>query len=91
VERREALERQISELAEQSAGMKAQWQAEKSTITEIQGRSEVESLRGEGTRPPRLGKPAKAAELSYGRIRSSSRRSRSRRCGSPRCRSRPST
>ena len=69
VERREALERQISELAEQSAGMKAQWQAEKSTITEIQGKkAEVESLRGEVDQATRLGNLQKAAELRYGRI-----------------------
>jgi ATP-dependent Clp protease ATP-binding subunit ClpB len=69
VERREALERQISELTEQSAGMKAQWQAEKSTITEIQGKkAEVESLRGEVDQATRLGNLQKAAELRYGRI-----------------------
>jgi ATP-dependent Clp protease ATP-binding subunit ClpB len=69
VERREALERQISELTEQSAGMKAQWQAEKSTITGIQGKkAEVESLRGEVDQATRLGNLQKAAELRYGRI-----------------------
>jgi ATP-dependent Clp protease ATP-binding subunit ClpB len=69
VERREALERQISELTEQSAGMKAQWQAEKSAITGIQGKkAEVESLRGEVDQATRLGNLQKAAELRYGRI-----------------------
>jgi ATP-dependent Clp protease ATP-binding subunit ClpB len=69
VERRTALEQQISELTEQSAGMKAQWQAEKSTITEIQAKkAEVESLRGEVDQATRQGNLQKAAELRYGRI-----------------------
>ncbi|HEX5819136.1 MAG TPA: AAA family ATPase, partial [Gemmatimonadales bacterium] len=54
---------------EQSAGMKAQWQAEKSTITGIQGKkAEVESLRGEVDQATRQGNLQKAAELRYGRI-----------------------
>jgi len=69
VERRTALEQQISELTEQSAGMKAQWQAEKSTITEIQAKkAEVESLRHEVDQATRQGNLQRAAELRYGRI-----------------------
>jgi ATP-dependent Clp protease ATP-binding subunit ClpB len=49
--------------------MKAQWQAEKQAITEIQaGRAEVETLRSEMDQATRRGDLQKAAELQYGRI-----------------------
>ncbi|MBP6669509.1 MAG: ATP-dependent chaperone ClpB [Gemmatimonadales bacterium] len=69
VERRSAVEQEISQLREKSNSMKAQWQAEKLAITEIQGRrQEVESLRGEMDQATRRGDLQKAAELQYGRI-----------------------
>ena len=69
VERRTAVEQEISQLREKSNSMKAQWQAEKLAITEIQGRrQEVESLRGEMDQATRRGDLQKAAELQYGRI-----------------------
>ncbi len=69
VERREAVEREIAELREQSSQMKAQWQAEKGAIQEIQAKkAEVESLRGEVDQATRTGDLQKAAELRYGRI-----------------------
>jgi ATP-dependent Clp protease ATP-binding subunit ClpB len=68
-ERLAAVEQQISELREQSAGMKAQWHAEKETITEIQGiKAELEDLRGEVEQATRSGNLQRAAELRYGRI-----------------------
>jgi ATP-dependent Clp protease ATP-binding subunit ClpB len=69
VERREAVEAEISELRERSSGMKAQWQAEKSAIGEIQQiKSEIDSLRSEVDQATRRGDLQRAAELQYGRI-----------------------
>ncbi len=69
VERRTAVEQEMAELKEQSGSMKAQWQAEKLAITEIQNRKqEVEALRTEMDQATRRGDLQKAAELQYGRI-----------------------
>jgi len=68
-ERREAVEQEIAELRERSAGMKAQWQSEKSAIQEIQQiKSELEGLRNEVDQATRRGDLQRAAELRYGRI-----------------------
>jgi ATP-dependent Clp protease ATP-binding subunit ClpB len=68
-ERREAVEQEIAELKERSAGMKAQWQSEKSAIQEIQQiKSELEGLRNEVDQATRRGDLQRAAELRYGRI-----------------------
>jgi len=49
--------------------MKAQWQAEKSAITEIQRiKAEIEALRSEMDQATRRGDLQRAAELQYGRI-----------------------
>ncbi|MCB9518760.1 MAG: ATP-dependent chaperone ClpB [Gemmatimonadales bacterium] len=69
VERRTALEQEIAELKETSAGMKAQWQTEKSAIEKLQAaKAEVERLRTEVDQASRSGDLQKAAELRYGRI-----------------------
>jgi ATP-dependent Clp protease ATP-binding subunit ClpB len=69
VERRQAVEKEIAELKEKSAGMKAQWQAEKAAIQLLQSKkAEVEQLRGEVEQVTRRGDLQKAAELRYGRI-----------------------
>jgi ATP-dependent Clp protease ATP-binding subunit ClpB len=68
-ERREAVEAEIAELRERSGAMKAQWQAEKSTIGELQQvKAEVEELRQEVEQATRRGDLHRAAELRYGRI-----------------------
>jgi ATP-dependent Clp protease ATP-binding subunit ClpB len=68
-ERRTTVEREIAQLKEQSSSMKAQWQAEKLAISEIQSRKqEVEGLRTEMDQATRRGDLQKAAELQYGRI-----------------------
>ncbi len=68
-ERREAVEHEIAELRERSAGMKAQWQSEKSAIGGMQHiKAEVEALRNEVDQATRSGDLQKAAELRYGRI-----------------------
>jgi ATP-dependent Clp protease ATP-binding subunit ClpB len=69
VERREEIEREISTLREKSAGMKAQWQAEKGAIEEIQHlKADIENVRGEIDQATRRGDLQKAAELRYGRL-----------------------
>ncbi len=69
VERREAVEREIAELKETSAGMKAQWQAEKAAIHLLQSKkAEAEQLKTEVDQVTRRGDLQKAAELRYGRI-----------------------
>jgi ATP-dependent Clp protease ATP-binding subunit ClpB len=69
VERREALERELAELKERSAGMKAQWQHEKETLGAV-GRikQEIEQARTEADQATRRGDLGKAAEITYGRI-----------------------
>jgi ATP-dependent Clp protease ATP-binding subunit ClpB len=68
-EERERVEREIAELKEQSAGMKAQWQSEKEAIQEIREiKAEVEARRIEVDQATRAGDLQRAAELRYGRI-----------------------
>jgi ATP-dependent Clp protease ATP-binding subunit ClpB len=69
VERRTALEKEIAELREKSAGMKAQWQTEKTAIESIQKRkADLEALRNEVEQATRAGDLQKAGELRYGKI-----------------------
>jgi ATP-dependent Clp protease ATP-binding subunit ClpB len=69
VERREGLEREIATLREKSNAMKAQWQAEKSALQEIQQlKAEIETVRAEIDQATRRGDLQKAAELRYGRL-----------------------
>ena len=69
VERRETLERELAELKEKSAGMKAQWQREKETLGAV-GRikQEIEQARIEAEQATRRGDLGKAAEITYGKI-----------------------
>ena len=68
-ERLAAVEQEISEHRERSAGMKAQWQAEKKSINEIQEiKAHLESLRNEVEQATRSGDLQRAAELRYGGI-----------------------
>ena len=68
-ERRQHLEKELAGIREQAGAMKAQWQAEKVAILEIQSRkSEVEQLRTEIEQVTRRGDLQKAAELQYGRL-----------------------
>ena len=65
-ERLAALDAELADLNEQTAGMKAQWQAEKEAIGAIQAlKEELEVLRSEVERETDL---EKAAEIRYGRI-----------------------
>jgi ATP-dependent Clp protease ATP-binding subunit ClpB len=69
VARREAIERELAELRERSAGMKAQWQAEKEAITEVRTIKErLEQAHREAERAERAADLQRAAELRYGEI-----------------------
>jgi ATP-dependent Clp protease ATP-binding subunit ClpB len=69
IERRNSLEAEIAERRERANAMKAQWQAEKGAIGEIQRiRVEVDQLRAEMDQATRRGDLQRAAELQYGRI-----------------------
>ncbi|MEP7326538.1 MAG: ATP-dependent chaperone ClpB [Gemmatimonadota bacterium] len=68
-ERRTAVEQEIATLKEKSSGMKAQWQAEKTVIQDLQGmKAEIEELRQEVEQATRAGDLQKAAELRYDKI-----------------------
>jgi ATP-dependent Clp protease ATP-binding subunit ClpB len=68
-DRREAIERELAELREQAAGMRAEWQAEKDSIDEVSTvKTELEEARGELERAQREADLNRAAELQYGRI-----------------------
>jgi hypothetical protein len=69
VERRENLERELAELKEKSAGMKATWQREKETLGAV-GRikQEIEQARIEADQATRSGDLGRAAEITYGKI-----------------------
>jgi ATP-dependent Clp protease ATP-binding subunit ClpB len=69
VERREALEREIATLREKANAMKAQWQAEKAALQEMQQfKAEIESVRAEIEQATRRGDLQRAAELRYSRL-----------------------
>ena len=68
-ERREAIERELAELRERSAAMKAQWQSEKQAIKGVSELKErLEEARLEAERAERAADLQRAAELRYGEI-----------------------
>jgi ATP-dependent Clp protease ATP-binding subunit ClpB len=65
-ERREAIERELAELRERSAAMKAQWQSEKQAIQGISDIKErLEAARGEAERAQRDADLERASKLLY--------------------------
>ena len=67
--RREALERELADLREQSGAMTAQWQAEKESIDRVQALKErLEQAHREVERAEREADLQRAAELRYGEI-----------------------
>ena len=69
VARREAIDRELAELRERSAGMKAQWQSEKEAIQAIRETKErLEQAHREAERAEREADLQRAAELRYGEI-----------------------
>jgi ATP-dependent Clp protease ATP-binding subunit ClpB len=68
-ERRKAIEAELAGLREQSAGMKAHWQAEKEAIGKIQAlKEQIESGKIDAEKAERIGDLQRAAELRYGSI-----------------------
>ncbi|HEY3759927.1 MAG TPA: ATP-dependent chaperone ClpB [Solirubrobacteraceae bacterium] len=68
-ERREAIERELAELKERSAAMKAQWQTEKEAIQGVSDlKARLEEARLEAERAERAADLQRAAELRYGEI-----------------------
>ena len=68
-ERLHTLEKDLSDLREQSGAMKAQWQHEKESLGAV-GRikQQIEQARTEAEQATRIGDLGKAAEISYGTI-----------------------
>jgi ATP-dependent Clp protease ATP-binding subunit ClpB len=68
-QRREAIERELAELQERSAAMKAQWQNEKQAIQDVSAKKErLEEAKLEAERAERASDLQRAAELRYGEI-----------------------
>ncbi|HKC13189.1 MAG TPA: ATP-dependent chaperone ClpB [Vicinamibacteria bacterium] len=68
-ERLEKIERELSDLKERSAGMKAHWQLEKEAIGRIRSLKEkIEKTRFEAEEATRAGDLGRAAELRYGTL-----------------------
>ena len=68
-QRRVAIERELAELEEQAAGMRAEWQAEKAVLDEVSEiRERLEVARQEAERAEREADLQRAAELRYGEI-----------------------
>ena len=68
-ERLQNLERELAELRERSAAMKAQWQQEKETLGAVGTiKQEIDRARVEAEQATRTGDLARAAEITYGRI-----------------------
>jgi ATP-dependent Clp protease ATP-binding subunit ClpB len=68
-QRREAIERELAELQERSAAMKAQWQSEKQAIQGVRDlKVRLEEARTEAERAERESDLQRAAELRYGEI-----------------------
>jgi ATP-dependent Clp protease ATP-binding subunit ClpB len=68
-QRREAIERELAELKERSAAMKAQWQAEKEAIRGASDlKAQLEEAKTELERAERAADLQRAAELRYGEI-----------------------
>ncbi len=68
-ERSEAIERELAELRERSAAMKAQWQSEKQAIQGVgELKARLEEARTEAERAEREADLQRAAELRYGEI-----------------------
>ncbi|HEV2773294.1 MAG TPA: hypothetical protein VGV57_10805, partial [Thermoleophilaceae bacterium] len=69
VARRDAIDAELADLREQSAGMKAQWQSEKEAITAVRDVKErLEQAHREAERAERDADLGRAAELRYGEI-----------------------
>ncbi|MGH7492584.1 MAG: ATP-dependent chaperone ClpB [bacterium] len=68
-DRREKLKRELGDLKEKSAQLKARWQVEKDTITQIRAaKGQIEQAKNAAEKAEREGDLNKAAELRYGTL-----------------------
>src|SRR6266516_5388924 len=68
-ERLKKLEKELADLKEKSAALKAEWQKEKAVLAEQRKwKEQLDAARTELERAQRRGELAKASELQYGRI-----------------------
>jgi ATP-dependent Clp protease ATP-binding subunit ClpB len=68
-DRLEKIRRELADIGEQSAAMKAQWQREKQSIEVIRTlKGQVEEVRFEAEKAAKSGELERAAELRYGRL-----------------------
>ncbi|MCL4819241.1 MAG: ATP-dependent chaperone ClpB [Vicinamibacteria bacterium] len=68
-ERLSILEREVADLREQSAGMKAHWQQEKEAISKIRAiKEQIEKARFEAEQATNRGDLGRASELQYGTL-----------------------
>jgi ATP-dependent Clp protease ATP-binding subunit ClpB len=68
-ERLQVVERELAEVQEEAAGLRARWQKERGAIGEIAALKErLEAMRFEATEATRKGDLQRAAELQYGEI-----------------------
>ncbi len=69
IERLEKIEKELADLKESGATLRAQWQAEKGTIGKIRNlKEQIETTRIQSEQAERSGDLEKAAELRYGRL-----------------------
>ena len=69
LERKAALEKQLSNLQEQASSMKAQWQSEKNALGDVgKLKQQIEESRIEAERATRSGDLGRAAEIQYGKV-----------------------
>ncbi|MBF6621713.1 MAG: ATP-dependent chaperone ClpB [Patulibacter sp.] len=67
--RLEALDRDLADERERSAGMTAEWQREKESVDQVgRAKEELDQKRGEAERAQRAGDLQRAGELTYGEI-----------------------
>ncbi len=63
------LDRELADLRERDAGMRARWEQEKGVITDLQGaKEELEQVREQAAAAERDGDYERASELRYGRL-----------------------
>src|SRR3990172_1517436 len=69
LERLEKIEKELADLKEESAGLKAHWQREKEVISRIRAtKKKMEEVKIHAAQAERAGELGKAAELKYGRL-----------------------
>jgi ATP-dependent Clp protease ATP-binding subunit ClpB len=69
IERREAIEKELADLRERAAALKAEWQREKETLGRVaKHKQQIEEARVQAEQVTRSGDLGRAAEITYGLI-----------------------